>query len=325
MSLRCWGIAFPVLLGITVLRAGERDEVRFQTQPYTPSRTAGHAVYRSEAYTEPAAPRPIGRPAAQRDTRGFFGRRPDCVVLGECTNLGINRGHRGRCEISVTTRGVSCHGSAPARGVNAVYAMTPIVEGIVALEREVAHDPFLGAGTIAVTKIESVSGSLNVVPDLCRIVIDRRMTTGETAAGAMDDIRRVAAGASGPGGTAAVTAAARAASVELLRYTERSWTGYQADVGKDYPTWLLDEDHPVVQAGVAAARLVLGREPAISRWDFSTDGVATMGRHKIPTIGFGPSEERFAHTVQDQVSVDHLMAATAFYALFPDTVARMHG
>ncbi len=74
MSLRCWGIAFPVLLGITVLRAGERDEVRFQTQPYTPSRTAGHAVYRSEAYTEPAAPRPIGRPAAQRDTRGFFGR-----------------------------------------------------------------------------------------------------------------------------------------------------------------------------------------------------------------------------------------------------------
>jgi putative selenium metabolism hydrolase len=257
--------------------------------------------------------------------RGFFGRRPDCVVLGECTNLGINRGHRGRCEISVTTRGVSCHGSAPARGVNAVYAMTPIVEGIVALEREVAHDPFLGAGTIAVTKIESVSGSLNVVPDLCRIVIDRRMTTGETAAGAMDDIRRVAAGASGPGGTAAVTAAARAASVELLRYTERSWTGYQADVEKDYPTWLLDEDHPVVQAGVAAARLVLGREPAISRWDFSTDGVATMGRHKIPTIGFGPSEERFAHTVQDQVSVDHLMAATAFYALFPDTVARMHG
>lgn len=259
--------------------------------------------------------------------RGFFGRRPDCVVLGECTNLGINRGHRGRCEISVTTRGVSCHGSAPARGVNAIYGMVPIVDGIVGLEGQVAQDPFLGAGTIAVTKIESVSGSLNVVPDLCRIVVDRRMTTGETAAGAMDDIRRVAARANtqAGAGSVAATASARAAEVELLRYTERSWTGYQADVEKDYPTWLLAEEHPVVQAGVAAARLVLGREPAISRWDFSTDGVATMGRHKIPTIGFGPSEEKYAHTVQDQVSVDHLMAATAFYALFPDIVARADG
>lgn len=253
--------------------------------------------------------------------RGFFGRRPDCVVLGECTNLAINRGHRGRCEILVTTRGVSCHGSAPSRGVNAVYAMMPIVDGVVGLQDEVEHDPFLGAGTIALTKIESVSGSLNVVPDLCQIVIDRRMALGETAARTMDDLRRVAAGASTA--AAATTASARAAEVALLRYTERSWTDYQADVDKDYPTWLLEEDHPVVQAGVAAARLVLGREPAISRWDFSTDGVATMGRHKIPTIGFGPSEERFAHTVQDQVSVEHLMAATAFYALFPDEAARI--
>ncbi len=268
--------------------------------------------------------------------RGFFGERPHCVVLGECTNLGINRGHRGRCEILVTARGVSCHASAPSRGVNAIYRMLPVVEGIRRLEAEVADDPFLGPGTIAVTKIESVSGSLNVVPDLCRAVVDRRMTLGETAAQAMEDIRRasrealagvagVDAGAGAAGDTGDTGGSGDAIQVELLRYTERSWTGYRADVEKDYPTWVLEEDHPVVQAGVEAARIVLGREPAIGRWDFSTDGVATMGRHKIPTIGFGPSEERFAHTVQDQVRVEHLVAATAFYAIFPDVAARMAG
>ena len=233
---------------------------------------------------------------------------PHCVVLGECTNLAVNRGHRGRCEIAVTTRGVSCHASAPSRGVNAVYKMAPVIDAIIALEQEVANDPFLGAGTIAVTRIESVSGSLNVVPDLCRLYIDRRMTTGETSESAMQDIRRAA----GPD-----------AQVELLRYTEKSWTGYQADQEKDYPTWLLPEDHHTVQAGIEAARMVLGAEPKISRWDFSTDGVATMGRHGIPTIGFGPSEERFAHSVDDQVSVEHLKLATAFYALFPDIAVKL--
>ncbi|HOM58374.1 MAG TPA: hypothetical protein P5125_07390 [Kiritimatiellia bacterium] len=74
MSLRFRDIAFPLLFGILTLRAAEQDEVRFKTRTYTPDRTAGHAVYRSEAYTESAAKRPIGKTTEPRDTRGFFGR-----------------------------------------------------------------------------------------------------------------------------------------------------------------------------------------------------------------------------------------------------------
>mgnify|MGYP000734078186 CR=1 FL=1 len=71
-----------------------------------------------------------------------------------------------------------------------------------------------------------------------------------------------------------------------------------------------------------AATLVRGSEPEISRWVFSTDGIAITGQLGIPTIGFGPSEEKWAHTVKDQVSVDHLLKATTFYALFPQTLAK---
>ena len=49
------------------------------------------------------------------------GLRPDVVVLGECTGLKIYRGQRGRMEITVTTRGKSCHASAPERGEHAIY------------------------------------------------------------------------------------------------------------------------------------------------------------------------------------------------------------
>jgi acetylornithine deacetylase/succinyl-diaminopimelate desuccinylase-like protein len=42
-----------------------------------------------------------------------------------------------------------------------------------------------------------------------------------------------------------------------------------------------------------------------------------MGVKSIPTIGFGPGEERHAHSTEDQVKVDDLWKAVAFYALFP--------
>ena len=48
---------------------------------------------------------------------------PRSWSITEPTNLNIYRGHRGRMEIGVTTRGISCHGSAPERGQNAVYSM----------------------------------------------------------------------------------------------------------------------------------------------------------------------------------------------------------
>lgn len=236
------------------------------------------------------------------------GVRPDFVVLGECTNLDIYRGHRGRCEIKVTTKGVSCHASAPDRGVNAIYKMQKIIKGIEELGPKLLDDPFLGKGTIAVTMIECKTGSLNVVPDECTIYIDRRMTWGETAEKSIAEIRAI------PGAEDAI--------IELLTYEDPSWTGYKKVVPKDFPTWVIPEDHILVQTGVEAATLVRGSKPEISRWVFSTDGIAITGQLGIPTIGFGPSEEKWAHTVKDQVSVDHLLKATTFYALFPQILAR---
>jgi putative selenium metabolism hydrolase len=237
--------------------------------------------------------------------------KPDYVVLGESTNLDIYRGHRGRCEIKVTVKGVSCHASAPERGVNALYKVARIISGIEQLNERLAYDEFLGKGTIVASYLESKTPSLNAVPDEAVLYIDRRLTVGESAESAMAEIRAL------PG--------AEEASVELLRYSDPSWTGYQKDVPKDYPTWVLPEDHVLVQAGAEAAESILQRRPGISRWVFSTDGIATMGQLGIPTIGFGASEERFAHTVQDQVSFAHLEAATAFYAAFPQILANRVG
>jgi acetylornithine deacetylase/succinyl-diaminopimelate desuccinylase-like protein len=72
------------------------------------------------------------------------------------------------------------------------------------------------------------------------------------------------------------------------------------------PGYLLDPDHPMVRAAAAAVgRRNGGSGPAEVRpWTFATDGGWTCGVHGIPTIGFAPGEERYAHTNRERLEVE---------------------
>jgi putative selenium metabolism hydrolase len=236
------------------------------------------------------------------------GIRPDVVVLGEPTDLGVYRGQRGRMEATITTRGVSAHGAHADRGVNALYKMAPIIAEIEKLNDNLAEDDFLGKGSIIVSSIECTTPSLNAVPDSARIYIDRRLTVGETVESSMAELQALPHLGD--------------AEVELLKYDAESWRGTRAQQEKYYPTWVLDEDHPLVQGVAAATADVLGDAPRISRWSFSTNGVATMGLYGIPTVGFAPGLEELAHTTQERVSVDDLIKATAVYARIPEVLIK---
>jgi putative selenium metabolism hydrolase len=234
------------------------------------------------------------------------GLKPEMVIITEPTNLNIYRGHRGRMEIRVTTRGVSCHGSAPERGVNAVTKMAPIIQGIDALNARLKDDPFLGKGTICVSYIDCATPSLCAVPDKCEIHLDRRLTAGEDKELAVRQVKEICEEVGVPD-----------AEVWILNYAVPSYTGLVYPIEKYYPTWVLPEDHAGVTASVEAFRALFGQEPKVDKWTFSTNGVSVMGLHGIPCVGFGPANEVYAHTVQDQVPVEHLVKAAEFYTLFP--------
>ncbi len=170
------------------------------------------------------------------------------------------------------------------------------------------HDDFLGKGTIVVSYLECTTPSLNAVPDSATLYLDRRMTAGETVEGVLGELRSLPHLGD--------------ASVAVLAYEATSWRGAPARQEKFFPTWVLAEDHPLVQGVAETVEQVLGARPAISRWGFSTNGVATMGRHGIPTVGFAPGLEELAHTTGEWVGVDDLVRATAVYSLIPDALAR---
>ncbi len=228
--------------------------------------------------------------------------KPDCVVITEPTNMNIYRGHRGRMEMAVSFFGVSSHGSAPERGKNAIYMASRAALEIEKLNENLADDDFLGKGSITISEFKSKSPSLCAVSDFARLHLDRRLTWGEDRKLALGQIKEIVKDMN--------------AKVELLEYNETAYTGLQYGMEKYYPTWKLEEDHPLVQTGVETFKDIFNKEPKVDKWTFSTNGVTIRGYYDIPTIGFGPGDEVLAHAPNEKVPIDDLEGSSAFYAMF---------
>jgi putative selenium metabolism hydrolase len=229
---------------------------------------------------------------------------PEVVLLTEPTDLEIKLGQRGRMEMRVKTRGRSCHGSAPERGDNAIYKMTPIIKEIEALHQRLESPSVLGKGSITVTEVRSTAPSLCAVPDSATIHLDRRLSEEETLESAMREVRSLPA------------VKAASAEVTIPRYNITTFTGYERLVEAYYPTWLMGKNDPVVRTAAEAFRKQFAADATLGVWRFSTNGVATKGMYGIPTLGFGPGQEEHAHTAGDQVRLDDVVLAAEFYTAF---------
>jgi putative selenium metabolism hydrolase len=230
---------------------------------------------------------------------------PELVVITEPTNLNIYRGHRGRMEMMVHIKGLSCHGSAPERGDNAIYKISRIALEIEKLHERLRFDEFLGKGSVTVTQVFFSSPSQCAVPDAASIQLDRRLTFGETKEIAVAEVMEACRLAGYPD-----------AGVEVLKYEETAYTGLVYPTEKYYPTWVLPEDSPWLNTARQSYEQVLGYKPFVDKWTFSTNGVAIMGMHNIPCLGMGPGNEIYAHAPNEACPVDHLTKAAAFYAAF---------
>jgi putative selenium metabolism hydrolase len=231
--------------------------------------------------------------------------KPEFVVITEPTSCRIYRGHRGRMEIKVSTMGISCHGSAPERGDNAIYKMAPIIQELKELNNRLLDNPFLGKGTLTVSEIFFSSPSRCAVADGCSISIDRRLTDGETYLTALKEIEDLPS-----------VKAARA-KVEMYDYKRPSYTGLVYPTKSYFPTWVLDENHVVCKSAVNSYESLFNEKPVVDKWTFSTNAVSIMGRYNIPCIGFGPGAEVEAHAPNEKTFKEDLVKACAMYAVIP--------
>jgi putative selenium metabolism hydrolase len=215
--------------------------------------------------------------------------KPDLVVLGEPTDLRLGIGHRGRAVLRVVTGGRVAHASMPELGDNAVSKMAELLPRLLALP--LPKDPMLGKATLTPVSISSSPGG-PVVPDRCQVLLDRRLVRGERPDSVLSLYRELDLDL----------------EVEIERAELRAYTGEVLAVEKFFPAWLMDPQDPWVQRAQAA----LGGVP-LKVWQFSTDGVESCGRRGIPTLGYGPGDERLAHRPDERLALADLEKAVAGY------------
>ena len=237
--------------------------------------------------------------------------RPDVVVIGEPTNMQVYRGHKGRIEMKVVAKGRSAHAASNFLGDNAIYKLLPVIAGVRDLDAQLRAHEFLGKATITVTNLRVSTASINAVPDEATLFIDRRLTFGDTRESALAEVQAIID-----------QAGADDMRLDTLIYDAPSYTGFRLTLDKNFPAWALDESHPVVQDALNTTELVYGQRARTGKWDFSTNGTYWAGQAGIPSIGFGPGDEIHAHTTLDQVRLDDVVNATAFYAALPAALAQ---
>ncbi|MCG8614656.1 MAG: YgeY family selenium metabolism-linked hydrolase [Desulfobacterales bacterium] len=225
------------------------------------------------------------------------GIRPDYAVICEPSDNRLVTGHKGKAQIAVKTQGVSAHGSAPEKGMNAIYEMADIIRRIDETASGLTASGS-NTGTLVASNISSTSESLNAVPFGCEVYLDRRLTVGETLETVRREMDAIIEG--------------KQATWEIGDLKRKSWTGLDISYHPFHPAWEIATDHPLFSACADVIRAYTGEDPELDYWDFSTNAVTTTAMD-IPTIGLGPGEYKLAHMVDENCKLSQISDACALY------------
>lgn len=232
--------------------------------------------------------------------------KPDYVVIGESSELNLKIGQRGRGEIVVETFGKPAHSANPQKGINSVYKMASVIQEI---NRIVPPETKLGKGILELTDVKSSPyPGASVVPEYCRATYDRRLLVGETKESVLEPIQEV------------LTNMMRIdqelkAKVSFAVGKETCYTGETIEGERFFPGWHYDENDDFVQAAYEGLK-ESGINPEITQYSFCTNGSHYAGEAGIKTIGFGPSKENLAHTIDEYIEIEQLiLGAKGYYGI----------
>jgi len=208
------------------------------------------------------------------------------AIVGLGTGNRICVGNKGRVDVEIIVRGKSAHSSMPEKGVNAVDGFRRVMECLDRLPLRAGHHG-LGNATLTATKVTSEPDISHTIPDVCRVVLDRRLLPSEDPDAALRDIQE----------------ALRELSGWSISVTRGAFM-YPSEVAKD---------GPLAVATANASRESTKREP---EWSYSPAALDAgfFNRNGLETIMFGPGDLRFAHTDQDVVPLQDVRVAARIYA-----------
>lgn len=231
--------------------------------------------------------------------RGGGMRGVEWLVVGEPTNLEVVPAHRGALWLEITAHGKTAHGSMPHLGVNAIDHLVELVRGLRGLDFTSTPHPLLAPPTL---NVGTIRGGIktNVVPDRCQATVDLRTLPGQRHDEIVDAV------------------------LTLANQLEEAAPGlrFEVRVANDMAAVQTPPDAPIVTAMQAAVAETLGAEPRVRGATYYTDASVLAyppagdraAAGPVPTVVFGPGDDRLAHQPNEQVEVAQVLGAARCYA-----------
>jgi acetylornithine deacetylase/succinyl-diaminopimelate desuccinylase family protein len=211
----------------------------------------------------------------------------DFAMISEATGLRVATSHFGRAVFEVYVHGRAAHSSVPSRGINAIEKAAVLLNALQEIQGP-TH-PRMGRSTVNTLRIEGGQEETMLVPDNCRIVIDRCLVPGYPSKTALEDLRKL------------IEQTGVAAEARLIARETPFCDPFE-----------IPDDDPHVQSVVKAAGRVLGETPAIEFHNGPCDSCILVNQGRVSTVEFGPSGARL-HESDEFVEVESVKKTTAVY------------
>lgn len=217
--------------------------------------------------------------------------RPDGVVVGEPTDCRLAIGHKGRCRLVFTFEGRSAHTSSPEQGENAIRKMALAARRFE--EVPLPSDPLLGNGVMEpIIVTSSPNPNASTIPDLCRLIYDRRLVRGEDRDSTLAMYRTALADLSGW-------------SVDYEELEIISYTGWTYRTPDFHPAWAAEPESEWVRLALEGLQQA-GLPPAAYTAPYCTNATVSAGERGIPSVVFGPSSITLAHITDEYIELEEL-------------------
>jgi succinyl-diaminopimelate desuccinylase len=215
----------------------------------------------------------------------------DAALVGEPSEMQIALAERGGAWVTAVARGKAAHGSQPNRGINAILTMSRFLLRLSEVLPDRVH-PLVGAPTVNVALVAG-GNAPNVVPDRCEVEIDRRILPGE------DDPEEVLAPFRRLVENLVAERPDTSIEISLKDWTEAAETTGDTAIAA------------LVRDAIAAET---GSPPPFVGFTGITDARFYINDVGIPTVIAGPGSLSLAHTANESIGVDELVAAARAYA-----------
>jgi succinyl-diaminopimelate desuccinylase len=223
-------------------------------------------------------------------------------IIGEPTDLNIVTAHKGMEWFDVVFEGRAAFGAFPWAGISAIDKavdyITEIRQSLFPKFKQHKH-PLVGEPTLNVGTIEGYGGHRrpNVVPDYCKISIDRRLVPGETGEQAFQELEEIA---------------------EKLRRRDKD---FKAEV-KRRPEMVgrvpmeMPSNHPLVKSLTKSVKAVTGKEISPVGAPYFTDASYLANDGGVPTVVFGPGRDHGPTSyTEESIEIKELVNGSLTYVL----------